>query len=79
MKAHIHAKRRQFMEITRITTNLSDDEIFNHFDYSENYKCQHQNKIQSALLCNKKFSLFTACTHYKQNEKIQKLPITVTT
>ena len=25
------------------------------------------------------FSLFTACTHWKQNEKIQKLPITVAT
>ena len=25
------------------------------------------------------FSLFTACTHCKQNEKIQKLPITVAT
>ena len=41
-------KRRQFTEITRITNNLNEDEILIHLDYSENYKCQHQNEIQSA-------------------------------
>ena len=47
MKAHIHTKRRQFTEITRITNNLNEDEILIHLDYSENHKCQHQNEIQS--------------------------------
>ena len=79
MKAQIHTKRRQFKEITRITDNLNEDEIWIHLDYSENYKCQHQNKIQNAYFGNKTFSLFTVCTYYKQNKKIQRLPITVTT
>ena len=79
MKAHIHTKCRQFKEITRITHNLNEDGILTHHDYSENYKCQHQNEIQSAYFGNKILSLFTARACYKQNEKIQKLPTTATT
>ena len=79
MKAHVHTKRRQFTEITRITDNLNEDEILIHLDYSKNYKCQHQNEIESGYFGNKTFSLFTACTYYKQNGKIQKLLITATT
>ena len=79
MKAHIHTKGRQFTEITRIKSNLNKDEFLIHLGYSENYKCQHQNEIQSAYFGKKTSNLFTDCTHYKQNEKIQKLPITVTT
>ena len=50
-----------------------------HLDYSENYKSKHQNEIQSAYFGNKSFSLYTACTYYKQGDIVQKLPITVTT
>ena len=53
MKAHIHTKRRQFTEITRITDNLNEDEILIHLDYSKNYKCQHQNEIESGYLATK--------------------------
>ena len=71
MKAHIYATCRQFTEITLITNNLNENEILIRLDYRENYKCQHQNEIQSVYFSNNKtFSLFTACTYYRQNEKI---------
>ena len=79
MKAHMYTKCRQFTEITQITGNLNEDKILIHLDYSKNYKCQHQSEIQNVYFCNKAFSFFTACRYYKQNEKIQKLPIKVTT
>ena len=79
LKAHIYTKRRQFFEIRRITENLNEGELLIHLDYSENYKCKHQNEIQSAYFGNKSFSLFTACTYYCKDANIQKLPITVTT
>ena len=64
-----------------VVKGLNEDKILTHLDYSENHKCQHQNEIlfQSAYFGEKTFGLFTACTYYKQNGKIQKLPITVTT
>ena len=79
MKAHIHTKGRPFTEITRIKSNLNEEETLFHLGYSQNYKCQHQNEIQSAYFGKKTSNLFTGCTHYKQNEKTQTLPITVTT
>ena len=79
MKANFHTNRTQFTETTRITNHLNEDEILIHLNYSRNYKWQHQNEIQSAYFGSKTFSLFTAGKYYKQNEKIEKLPITVTT
>ena len=80
LKQHIFTKRQQFAEIRRITENLDEDELIIHLDYSENYKCQQQNEIQSACFGHKQFSLFTACTYYRSKEvSLEKLPITVTT
>ena len=79
IKAHIYTKRRQFAEIKRITDELGKDEIMIHLDYSENYKCKHQNEIQSAYFGNKGFSLFTACAYHSKDGKLSKMSITVTT
>ena len=73
MKVHIHKKGRQFTEITRMTNNINEDEISIHLDYSEKYKCQHQNEIQSAYFGNKIFSFFTACTN--KMRKFRNYPI----
>ena len=48
-------------------------------DYSENYKAKNQNEIQSAYFGGRTFTLFTACTYYKEDGRIKKLSVTVTT
>ena len=49
-------------------------------DYSENYKSQDQNEIQSAYFRQAGFSLFTACPYYRCSEtnEIKTMVTTIT-
>ena len=66
MKRYIFTKRQQHEAYNNIKQNLTSYEIMIHLDYSENYKSSQQNEIQSAYFGNVLFSLFTACTYYRQ-------------
>lgn len=79
LKKHIYSKRVQQSTLQSIKQNLKDDEIMIYVDYSENYKVQHQNEIQSAYFGHSSFSIFTACTFYRDLDEIKKIPLTVTT
>ena len=58
----------QFAEIQKLKENLTDNQLFIHLNYSENYKFQQQNKTQSAYFGSKSFSLFTAYTYYRTSD-----------
>ena len=79
MKQHIHRKRVQFKEIESIKKHLVEGQLLIHLDYSENYKAKHQNEIQSAYFGGKTFTLFTACIYYKEDGRLNKMSVTVTT
>ena len=46
---------------------LAPDDPLTHVDFSESYKNQHQNEIQSAYFGNTTFSLFTACACFRDS------------
>ena len=81
LKKHIYTKRQQQAEFKRLKEEIKENEIIIYLDYSENYKSQHQNEIQSAYFGHTSFSLFTACTYYRtcNDKEIEKIPITITT
>ena len=80
LKEHIFNKRQQQSKISYLIANIKLNEVLTHLDYSENYKSQDQNKIQSAYFGQASFSLFTACPYYRCSEtnEIKTMPITIT-
>ena len=61
--------------------HLEYDKILIHIDYSEDYQCQQQIKIQNAYFGHKSFSLFTACGYFRSTDdnEVRFLPITIAT
>ena len=62
--------------------HLEYDEMLIHIDYSEDYQCQQQIKIQNAYFRHKSFSLFTACGYFRSttdDNEVRFLPITIVT
>ena len=49
LKEHIFTKRQQQSKISYLKANIKVNEVLIHLDYSENYKSQDQNEIQSKL------------------------------
>ena len=80
LKEHIFTKRQQQSKISYLKANIKVNEVLIHLDYSENYKSQDQNEIQSAYFGQASFSLFTACHYYRCSEtsKIKTMPTTIT-
>ena len=60
---------------------LRETELMIYVDFSENYKSQQQNEIQSVYFGHSTFSLFTACVYYRDTDggEVKKILITVTT
>ena len=81
LKQHIHRKRIQAAALESDKKNLELDEILIHCDFSQSYKNQDQDEIQSAYFGHKCFSLFTACCYVRQlsSNDVLPIPITVTT
>ena len=80
LKEHIFTKCQQQSKISYLKANIKVNEVLIHLDYSENYKSQDQNEIQSAYFGQASFSLFTACHYYRCSEtsKIKTMPTTIT-
>ena len=81
LKKHIYTKRQQYAECRRMKAELTETELMIYVDFSENYKSQQQNEIQSAYFGHSTFSLFTACVYYRSTDdgEVNKIPMTVTT
>ena len=81
LKKHIFPKRQQYAECKRMKAELRETELMIYVDFSENYKSQQQNEIQSAYFGHSTFSLFTSCVYYRNTDdgEVKKIPITVTT
>ena len=47
---------------------LTETELIIYGDFSENYKNQQQNDIESAYFGHSTFSLFTACVYYRSTD-----------
>ena len=80
LKEHIFNKRQKQSKISYLKANIKVNEVLIHLDYSENYKSQDQNEIQSAYFGHPSFSLFTACPYYRCSEtkEIKTMPTTIT-
>ena len=80
LKEHIFSKRQQQSKISYLKANIKVNEVLIHLDYSENYKSQDQNEIQSVYFGQASFSLFTACPYYhcRETSEIKTMPITIT-
>lgn len=74
LKLHIHRKRKQAVA-------LESDKNVVYCDFSQSYKNQEHNEIQSAYFGHKCLSLFTACCYVRElsSNKVVAMPITVTT
>ena len=68
LKKNIFTKRQPQSNISCLKVNIKVNEVLIHLDYSENYKSQDQNEIQSAYFGQASFSLFTACPYYRCSE-----------
>ena len=80
LKEHIFNKSQQQSKISYLKANIKVNNVLIHLDYSENYKSQDQNEIQSACFGQPSFSLFTACPYYRCSEtkEIKTIPTTIT-
>ena len=80
LKEHIFTKRQQQSKILYLKANIKVNEVLIHLDYSENYKSQDQNEIQSPYFGQASLSLFTACPYYRCSEtnEIKIMPTTIT-
>ena len=78
LKKHIHVKRCQVKHYNELKQNLKPNEVILHVDFSENYKNQQQNEVQSAYFGHSSFSLFTACCYLKSTELIKESLVVVT-
>ena len=60
---------------------LRETELMIYVDFSENYKSQQQNEIQSAYFGHSTFSLFATCVYYRNTAdgEVKKISVTVTT
>ena len=65
LKHHILRKRIQNSCCQNMKATLAPDDLLIHVDFSESYKNQQQNEIQSAYFGNTTFSLFTACAYFR--------------
>ena len=61
LKTHIFVKRTQNTHYNRLKENLKTNEFIIHINYSENYKDEEQDEIQSAYFGHNSFSIFTRC------------------
>ena len=79
LKEHIFTKRQQQGNISYRKVNIKVNEVLIHLDYSENYKSQDENEIQSAYFGQASFSLFTACPYYRCSEtnEVRRMPTTI--
>lgn len=62
--------------------SLGTNDLLLHVDFSESYKNQQQNEIQTAYFGSKCFSIFTACAYYRStadDDRIESLCVTVVT
>ena len=80
LKEHVFTKRQQQSKISYLKANIKVNEVLIHLDYSENYKSQDQNEIQSAYFGQASFSLFTACPYYRcsKTNDIKTMPTAIT-
>ena len=78
LKKHIHVKRCHVKHYNELKQNLKPNEVILHVDFSENYKNQQQNEVQSAYFGHSSFSLFTACCYLKSTELIKESLVVVT-
>ena len=65
LKEHIFVKRVQNDAYNKHKAELSDGDLLAHVDFTESYRNDHQNKIQSAYFGNKSLPLFTSCCYFK--------------
>ena len=77
LKRHIYRKRVQVAHFNTQKELLKEGEVLVQVDYSENYKNQDQNEIQSAYFGHDCFSMFTACSYYKDGDDLVKKPIAI--
>ena len=63
LEAHTLVKRTKNTHYNQLKENLKKDEFIIHVDYSQNYKDQEQDKIQSAYFGHNSFSIFMACCY----------------
>ena len=63
LKTHIFVKRTQNTHYNRLKENLKTNEFIIHVNYSENYKDEEQDEIQSAYFGHNSFSIFTRCCY----------------
>ena len=80
LKEHIFTKRQQQSKILYLKANIKVNEVLIHLHYSENYKSQDQNEIQSAHFGQASFSLFIACPYYRcsKTNEIKTMCTTIT-
>ena len=65
LKEHIHIKRRQVNAHREMKDSFIDDDVMVQVDFTESYKSEQQDVIQSAYFGNQCFSIFTACCYFK--------------
>ena len=65
LKEHIHIKRRQVNAHREMKDSFKDDDFMVQVDFTESYKNEQQDVIQSAYFENQCFSIFTACCYSK--------------
>lgn len=79
LKQHIYRKRAQASVLIETKNNLQEGDVLMQVDYSESYKNNEQDEIQSAYFGHSCFSIFTACCYYVSEEGgSMKCPITIT-
>ena len=71
LKEHIHIKRRQVNANREVKDSFKDDDLMVQVDFTESYKNEQQDVIQSAYFGYQSFSIFTACCYSKVSGKIK--------
>ena len=69
LKEHIHIKRRQVNANREMKDSFKDDDLVVQIAFTESYKNEQQDVIQSAYFGNQSFSIFTACCYSKVSGK----------
>ena len=65
LKEYMFVKRVQNDAYNKYKADLSDRDLLVHVDFSESYRNDQENEIQSAYFGNQSFSLFTLCCYFK--------------
>ncbi|XP_031338109.1 uncharacterized protein LOC116175586 [Photinus pyralis] len=77
---HVRNIQHQYQVIDKIKTELKNDEVLLHMDFSENYNCKYGEEVQSAHFGGSKpqISLHTVVIYYR-NEQSQLKPLSCCT